>query len=737
MKKRKLRQCIGVVLLLLLVLSGAIVTYIFWPISEDLSHLADAGEPYNARILRDIWGVSHIFGITDADAAYGLAFAHAEDDFATIQRTILAARGQLASVYGREAVQNDYMIHLFRIWDTIEAKYETHLSAEVRAILEAYAAGLNHFAALHEDEALPGLFPVSGNDTVAGTMFKTAFFVGLPGYLAEIFADERQRTVSPRLDSAPRLDCNNAYLPWPPGRSCPFFAGSNVFAVGPGRTADGETFLAINPHQPWEGPLTWYEAHIHSDDGWDPVGALFPGAPMIVIGHNRDIGWGFAVNDPDLVDIYVLDINPDNPNQYRFDGQWLELEVRQAPIRVRIVGRLSITVEKEVLWSIHGPVVRRDHGTYAIRYAGMGQIGLLEQFYRINRAGGLDEFRDAMRMSQLPSFHVVYADREGNIAYFYNGLIPIRSERFDWTLYLPGDTSETLWTEYVPFDDLPQVINPPSGFVQSANSTPFITTFGPGNPDPADFSPTLGIETRVSNRSLRLLELFQANESVTAEDFHRYKFDLFYSTKSEVPQWIDQVVNATLPDEPDVQQAAAILHDWDLQTNPETTGTTLFVLMIYKVFREGSVPLAPDAFTNTPIDTQILVQSFLRAVAWLDQSFGRVDVPWSEVNRLRRGDVDLGLGGGPDILHAIYGVREEDGRLRGVVGDSYVMLVTWDAAGNVSSRSIHQFGSATQDKNSPHYADQAPLLARRQLKSVWMDEADIRANLKREYRPGE
>lgn len=737
MKKRKLWQCIGVAILLLLLLSGAIATYIFWPISEDLSHLADAGEPYNARILRDIWGVPHIFGITDADAAYGLAFAHAEDDFVTIQRTVLAARGQLASVFGREAVQNDYMIHLFRIWDTIEAKYETHLSAEVRAILEAYAAGLNHFAALHEDEALPGLFPVSGKDIVAGTMFKTAFFVGLPGYLSELFADERQRAVSPRLDSAPRLDGSNACLPWQPGRYCPFVAGSNVFAVGPGRTANGETFLAINPHQPWEGPLTWYEAHIHSEDGWDAVGALFPGAPMILIGHNRDIGWGFAVNDPDLVDIFVLDINPDNPNQYSFDGQWLELEVRQAPIRVRIVGRLSITVEKEVLWSIHGPVVRRDHGTYAIRYAGMGQIGLLEQFYRINRASGLDEFRDAMRMGQLPSFHVVYADGEGNIAYFYNGFIPIRSERFDWTLYLPGDTSETLWTEYVPFDNLPQVINPPSGFIQNANSTPFITTFGPGNPDSADFSPTLGIETRVSNRSLRLLELFQANESVTAEDFHRYKFDLFYSTESDVPQWIDQVVNATLPDEPDVQQAVTTLRDWDLQTNPESTGATLFVVMLYEIFRKGAVPLAPDAFTNTPIDTQVLVEAFIRAVALLDQSFGRVDVPWSEVNRLRRGDVDLGLGGGPDILHAIYGVREEDGRLRVVVGDSYVMLVTWDAAGNVSSRSIHQFGSATQDKNSPHYADQAPLLAKRQLKPVWMDEADIRANLKREYRPGE
>ena len=312
--------------------------------------LAAIGAKYDVEILRDRWGVPHLFGKTDADVAYGLAYAHAEDDFATIQGTLLAARGRLASVYGKDAAPNDYMVHLLRVWDVVEAGYPA-LSPATRALCQGYADGLNHYAALHPDAALPGLFPMTGRDIVAGFVHKLPLFFGLDAVLLELFEDERKRPVSARAPVQAGGGFTGALL------------GSNAFAVGPGRTADSSTFLAVNSHQPWTGPVAWYEAHLHSDEGWDMVGGTFPGVPVIVLGHNRALGWAHTVNSPDLIDVYVLEVNPDDPNQYRFDDQWHDLEVRTAPIKVKLLGLFTWTVNREVLWSVYGPVVRQAHGT--------------------------------------------------------------------------------------------------------------------------------------------------------------------------------------------------------------------------------------------------------------------------------------------------------------------------------------------------------------------------------------
>jgi penicillin amidase/acyl-homoserine-lactone acylase len=587
----------------------------------------------------------------------------------------------------------------------------------VQALCDAYADGLNHYAALHPNEALPHLFPVSAKDIVAGSVHKSPLFFGLETTLAELFEAERARPLTTRASA----QAPTSFQPQDLSR------GSNAFAVSPQRSSDGQTFLAVNSHQHWEGPVTWYEAHLHSQEGWDAVGGLFPGVPMIVHGHNRDLGWAFTVNRPDLVDVFVLDINPDNPNQYRFDGQWRDLEVRTAPIRVRLLGRLRWTVEREVLWSVYGPVVRQPHGTYAVRYAGYGEVGIYQQLYRMNKARTFEEWQAAMRQPGLASFNVVYADREGTIYYLHNGLLPSRAEGYDWSLYLPGDTSETLWTDYLPFDRLPQVLNPASGFVQNCNSTPFRTTLGPGNPQPEDYSPSLGIETLMTNRALRALELFSGDGSISAEEFQTYKYDILYSAEGDMPAYLQALFRTPLSDDPDVQAARELVSAWDLRGDPENRAMGLVVWTLQSLGFPKPENLEP----------MTLAEAFAETVRTFKAAYGRVDVPWSDINRLRRGDTDLGLGGGPDLLHAVVGEMTEDDRLRGRAGDSYILLVTWDAEGRVRSRSIHQYGSATLDADSPHYADQAPLFVRRQLKPVWLDEADIRAHLEEEYRPGE
>ena len=744
------RILIGFVILL--ALAGV---YIFYPVHEDI--LLARTTMHDVKILRDTYGVPHIFGHTDADAAYGLAYAHSEDDFLTIQQVLMAARGKLATVYGADSAPADYLVQFLRVWDVVDAEYEK-LSPGTRKIVEAYADGLNVYAAHHPAEALPGLFPITGRDIVAASVEKSPLFFGLDETIGHLFGDTPEPAPTPTQVSNNWLFGMKAFtnentertetlkdffsvnsvlsvakLPRP---SNEIEYNSNEFAIAPSRTSDGQTYLDVNSHQPYTGPVAWYEAHIHSDEGWDMVGGTFPASPVIIHGHNRDLGWAFTVNHPDIVDVYRLTINPENPNQYRFDGEWRDLEVRQAKLTVKLIGNLKITVKRETLWSVYGPALRNQGHTYAIRYGDIGTAGIWEQLYRMNKATNFQEWQDAMRLRQLPMFNAAYADKTGTIYYLYNGVIPIRDPNYDWTGYLPGDTSKTLWTETIPFDDLPQVLNPPSGFIQNGNGTPFRTTLGTGNPDPSRYSPTLGIDTDISNRSLRMLELFGSDDSITPEEFVQYKFDMKYSKDSIVAKFVQMLSDAKMPT-PDTARAQEIIRDWDMSTNPENPGAAVMVYTLNALDKKypGSIQLSK--LGQGDVNESMLMDAFTEAVTTLNEKFGKLDMPWGDVNRLMRGAVDLPIGGGPDILHATYGEMQEDGRLKITDGDSYVLMVIWDKDGNVHSMSVHQFGSNTLHEDSQHYADQSPLMANRQLKPVWFDEADIRANLEREYVPGE
>ncbi len=683
----------------------------------DAKVLAEQAKKHDVRILPDTWGVPHIFGATDADAAFGLGYAHSEDDFKTIQEMLLVARGELASVRGSEAAPFDYLMQLFRVREVVDKEYEADLRPETRKLCEAYAEGVTLYASEHPQEIIAkGLFPASGKDVVAGFVARVPLFFGLNRTVEEVFRPEQAKPVSRKTPVAAAEDF---YLQ---GAQI----GSNAFAVGPGRSADGATRLAVNSHQPWTGPVAWYEAHMHSNQGMDMVGGTFPGSPIILHGHNRNLGWAHTVNTPHLTDVYVLQMNPHNSNQYKFDGQWRDLEVRSVPIKVHLAGPFSWTVKREVLWCAYGPAVRRPHGVYAIRYAGWGDIRQVEQWYRMGKASNFDQWLDAVKMRAIPSFNMVYADKTGNIYYLYNALLPLRGPGYDGKQYLPGDTSKTRWTEYLPFEKLPQVKNPASGFVISCNSSPFKATLGPENPKEEDYPPSFGIERRMTNRALRAIELFGSDRAITAEKFLAYKYDLAYSAKGPAAEIRQQILEAPPSSDPNVREAVEVLRSWDLKTDLDNRGTAVAILTIEPVVRavmSGKRP--PD-----------LLRLLGEKAALLKRTYGRIDVPWGEVNRIRRGKIDVPTCGGPDVLHAIYG-RLDHGHLVANEGDCYILIVEWDKHGKVHSQSIHQFGSATLDAKSPHYADQLPLFVKCKLKPVWLDEAEIREHLEREYRPGE
>lgn len=690
------------------------------PEKTDLSALIPATGKYEVRIFRDEWGVPHIFGRRDADSAYGLAWAQCEDDWKNVADGVLLVRGEMASVYGRNYGKFDYLVHLFRIRETVAARYESDLSPELRAILEAYAEGITHYAATR-GEMKPYLkLPVTGQDVVAGAAFKAPFFYSLHTELAKLFAHEGGVTIS-RKGMIAALSTPESPMA---GRLA---LGSNAWAVGPARSADGYTRLAINSHQPWTGPVAWYEAHVHSEEGWNMAGGTFPGGPLIFKGHDENKGWSHTINRPDLSDIYDLEINPDNPNQYKFDGEWRDFERSKARITVKLWGSISWTVKRELLWSVHGPALRTPTGVYALRFAGYGEIGQLEQWYRMNKARNLDEFLAAMRLNTLTSLNTLYADRAGNIYYAYNGRFPQRKEGLDWSQHLPGNTSETLWQGILPFDKVPQVLNPPSGFIQSCNNSPYYTTVGEGNPKPEDFSPTMGIETLMTNRAWRALALYGGDDHITREEFYAYKYDKTYDARSNMADEIDKLLKAPIPDEPLLKEGVALLRGWDRTTGKDNRAAALAVLV-------GEDHPDRSAWGGDPYDP---VKVLREATSLLMKHFKRLDVPWQEVMRLRRGGVDLGLGGGPDCLRALDPMLDADGRFKAINGDCYFMMVEWDPSGKVRSEAIHQFGAASTDEASPHYADQAPLFAEERMRPTLWTEEEIRAHLQREYRPGE
>jgi len=258
------KRVVAGVFLALAALGGAVALFAVMPerAEFDPAPLLDAAQRYDVRILRDEFGVPHIYGATDADVAYGLGFAHSEDDFATIQTVALATRGRLASVKGLASAPIDYRVQLMRVWELVDARYGTDLTPETRAIAEAHAAGVNHYAALHPEQVLPGLIPMTGKDVVAGFVFRTPMFYGFQRHVLALFDDERSVSSGPRQ--------GQLALGMPPGTDLLLGSiGSNGIAVGPARSADGATRLLVNSHQPYTGPVAWYEARLKSEQGWD------------------------------------------------------------------------------------------------------------------------------------------------------------------------------------------------------------------------------------------------------------------------------------------------------------------------------------------------------------------------------------------------------------------------------------------------------------------------------------
>ena len=688
-----------------------------------------ASNDYSYQINRDIYGVPHIYGASDKDTAFGFGFAQTEDDYENIELVIKMARGELSdlnisfssladlfklisgtgdimtSISAIEGIELDYLIKFLNSAEVALSLKET-VDQETLEYLQGYSDGINYWAALNPNKVDKSLFPTTVDDLLVGMVFRMPLFYGLDRHIEELINlmsdSNKELAVENELSDNQLVASIKSYFKP---------SGSNAFAVAKSRSSNDETMLVINSHQPLTGPVAWYEAHIKSDDGLNIMGGTFPGSPFIHVGFNEHLGWGATVNQPDLADIYELNINPENENQYLLDGTWKDLKVTKQVFKVKLFGPFSISYPIDMYFSDHGPVMKDGLKAYALRYVGMSDADQATAWLKMNKAKNITEWEDALKMQQIGSLNFVYADKEDNILFVHNMKSPKRSNDYDWKNILPGDASNLIWNDYYSYDEIPKILNPKSGYIYSTNQSPFFVTGIDDNLNEEDFPVTMGFQSRITNRAHRAFELLDNDKNISWEKLDEYKHDNKYSFNSRQYKFLQKIFKFDFKDDVRLKTAQKFLQNWNLGTDSENLQAAF-----------GVCVLGPEWLAEIKREPQPdPIKIFKDCIVEFEVNFNRLDIRWSEVSFLERGNKILPVQGGPDVLRAIYSPRSENGILKAVAGDGLYAYVSWDKLGKQQSFSIHQFGSSSTVEDSPHYHDQMELFVNEELKETFFN----------------
>ncbi|HET6995895.1 MAG TPA: penicillin acylase family protein [Chitinophagaceae bacterium] len=659
--------------------------------------------PANITIARDSFGVPHIFAPTDPETAYGLAWAHAEDDFTTLQLVVLSGKAELGTAIGKKGAEADYVVNLLRCRQLVDEQWNT-LSPDFIELVKGYVAGLNAYAKAHPHQIkYKKAFPFDEKDYMTAVIFSVAIFCGVDYMLPQILGG-RVATI--------------------PGFSS---QGSNAFAFHPSRTTTGEAFLVINAHQPIEGPTAFYEAHLQSDQGWNMLGGLLAGGCVILHGTNENLGWAHTVNYPDKIDVYQLQMNPQNNNQYQFDGQWVNLEEKKAKLKVK---GLPVTVSKKVYWSKYGATVKTARGVFSIRLPATLDIRVMEEWYRMNKARNFTEFYRALSMNALPMFNIMYADRNDTIFYISNAKLPRRNPnpQYNWRSTLPGNTSATLWTEFKSEKELPQYINPPSGYLFNTNHSPFLATSTNDNLDGKQFDPNDGFERYHNNRSQRVTELMQGLGKIDYATVRRIKFDQQLPQQLQYPYGIDTMLALNANDYPALKEVIVTFQQWDRKAVVNSKGAAIFILVYDHV--AGKLGAGP----SRQLTRAESIEAYQYVYDYMMKYFGKTRLTLGDIQKLVRGDDARPAWGIPDVLTSAYTEPYKNGLRKVVSGDAYICFVRYPRNGLPVIESVNTFG-ASSNPASPHYKDQMVLFQNQQTKHMTLDKQEVLKNAERIYHP--
>jgi len=702
------------------------------------------------EIIRTAHGVPHIRAENLRAGGYGLAWVMSEDYGPRTGLRLVGARGELSRFEGRARVDADFTN--LRARTRAVATYHL-IEPETRDLYDGFAAGINRYVQLYPDEFPPGMpTDFTGYDVATLDIGDPPPAAKVRRFLAALnagTAPDEALAISKRDDGGDgkggsRLrsfgaSARQAAGAEPPGSE----DGSNAWALAPGRTKSGRAILLRNPHLAWTSG--YYEAHLTVPGVVDFYGDFRIGGPLTVIGgFNRHLGWATTnSNSGDLSEIYALELDPARADHYRLDGASLPLKREQYAVTVKD-GESSGTETREFWHTPLGPVVHRTADrVFIVRTAGDGEFRAGEQFLRMMRAQSLAEWKDAMRIRALVTSNYTYADRAGNILALWNTSLP-------WLPHAPGGDAATparemrdLWTRYVPLETLPQFLNPRGGYVHNENDSPHFANVREKvnlvNPYPNVEPPMLRL------RSQHALELIANNKKFSLEDVVRLKHSYKMLLADRVKPNLVSAVKATRPTG-EIAEALRLLQRWDNTAAPDSRGAMLFEIW-YQRYAQGQQPPAIFAHPwseSDPLKTPRGVADPARAAeafAWAVQEtarrHGRWDVEWGDVHRVRRGSVDVPVGGcsGTMGCFRVLGfARDPDGKLVANTGDGWVIAVEF--TDTPRAYSVLAYGQSP-DPESPWHSDQATMFARGEMKRVAFATRDVDAQAITKYRPGE
>ena len=691
----------------------------------------------SVTIIRDDWGIPHIYGETDADAVFGMIYAQAEDDFNRIEVNFLNSQGRLAEAEGEGEIWRDLRMKLFIDPADMQTQYDAS-PQWLKDLMDAWASGLNYYLYTHPEVqprvlthfepwmALTFSEGSIGGDIERVNLGRLEAFYGQPSNAQAVLDREPSSTTLAMVPSG---------LNEPDMNEEP--TGSNGIAIAPTNTSAGNALLLINPHTSF---FFREELHMVSEQGLDAYGAVTWGQFFVYQGFNENAGWMHTSSGVDNIDEFLETVvERDGTLYYRYGDEERPVTARQVTVPYKTDTGMA---EREftVYRTHHGPIVREVDGAWVSVALMEEPMDALIQSYMRTKAQSYNEYIEVMRTHTNSSNNTVFADSEGNIAYLHSNFIPVRDTRFNYLQPVDGSDPATDWQGVHSIEETPNAVNPSVGWLQNTNNWPF-SAAGPDSPRREEF-PVYVQRSGENARGLHAMRVLEGKTDFTLESLIDAAFDSYLTGFEElIPALVrayDQA-DASNPLKAELADQVSILRDWDLRWSVESIPTSLAIFF-------GEETRRLDA-TEREVPQQLL-QALSAASARLEADFGNWRTPWGDINRFQRltGDIvqpfdDAGPStpvGFPSARWgslASFGARAypQTKKWYGTSGNSFVAVVEF--GDEVRARAVTA-GGLDSDPSSQHFNDQAELYATGDLREVYYYRADVEGHIEREYHPG-
>ncbi|MDQ6757696.1 MAG: penicillin acylase family protein [Bacteroidota bacterium] len=693
-------------------------------------------------IIRDNWGVPHIYGKTDADCAFGLIYAQCEDNFWQLEETFIRSLGRSSELYGEKNLESDASIALFECVKKGK-KFYADANPFLKSLCNAAASAINYYLYNHpatEQRLLhhyePWVFLITSPASPAShgitrNEMKNNF----------VFANQN-----------PSHEFND----WLQQKE----SGSNTMALAPSKTTTGKSMLLINPHVSFFGDGQRYEAHLISEQGLNVSGFAMLGNFYIWSGFNSNVGWSHTNTASDYEDVYLEHFNnPSDPSLYQY-GNGFKKEIRWYDTLFYKEGNELKTKIFLFRKTHHGPIVAKHDSLWVtVKNASNNSAEYILQSWKMCKAKNIKEFTTAMNIAQLTT-NTSYADKFGNIAYWHGNAIPKRNPKFDWRSGVDGRDPETEWKGKHTMNEIVHVINPSSGWIQNCNSTPYESAGG-SSPKKEKYPAYMSYEDE-NFRSEEAIRLLSSSGKISYEDFQK----LVVSNRLPMmADWLPGIISACDKEsikhsELKIKLDAEVdtLRKWDYRYSVNSYATTLGVAFYYAytnwIRQQDRTPVEAVRINRFPkkfpLSDSITIQILLNAVDDLQKNYGTAFIEWGNINRLQRihtsGTLEkfddskpsIPVGAVPGLMGSLFAfnTRTDGGqkKMYGISGSTYVAVIEFGK--KIKAKSIHYFGTSANPL-SPHYFDQAALYSQAKFKDAYFYKEDILKHTERKYHPGE